>query len=807
MDMIRHFAPGTDPYKSCGSDRIPYRPAEGERITVRCLAEGGVPELTLCVDGEKKMIPGTPDPETAAHCFRFDIGPFRAESRVEYRIREGTVQTKLCPFTVLRWAALAECRALYLIKDGVFAELSLDTGRTVLLHASPKAHGFELRPCAELPPAGKAVESCELTGGAEGSTLLLEREPFRLILRNAHGETLFSLIHAVFALNADGEVAKYRLKCRAAGHGFYGFGEKFDRVNQRGSKVRALVYERFTHQGECSYLPVPWFFTDCGYGVYCASDTETSYDLTGYDGNDTRLVLEGEAEAGAFPTFHLLTGTPAVLLQALQRLTGPCALPPDWAFGPWISANGWNSQAEAMEQVEQLHRTGIPATVMVLEAWSDESTFYIWNGARYSPRLGGNFRYTDFAFDPDGPWPDPRALVNELHKNGLHLVLWQIPALKPAQGVKNGDTERQVMLDEREAIENGYCVQNADGTPYRIPDKWFAGSLVPDFTNPAAVDWWFQKRRYLVEDLGIEGFKTDGGEFIYDPECRFHNGKTGAEMRNLYPVCYTRAYYDFLQRAGGGVTFSRAGYTGAQKSPLHWAGDQVSTFGEMRAQLRAGLSAGLSGIPFWGFDLAGFAGDLPNTELYLRAAAMALFSPVMQFHSEPRSGQFGDSARRSWVNDRSPWNMARVNGSPEIVAAYRRLAELRMKLLPYICREAAFTARTGRPLLCHPVYEFPQDAHVWDMEDEYLFGRGLLVAPVLEEGTGRRDVYLPDGTWTDFWTGETLAGRKSIAAAAPLGLIPVYISPRASKEDRALFRDAWDGGRSAGVGSREEKRE
>jgi alpha-glucosidase (family GH31 glycosyl hydrolase) len=246
-------------------------------------------------------------------------------------------------------------------------------------------------------------------------------------------------------------------------------------------------------------------------------------------------------------------------------------------------------------------------------------------------------------------------------------------------------------------------------------------------------------------------------------------------MRNLYPVSYTQAYYDFLQEGERkGVTFSRAGYWGSQRRPLHWAGDQLSTFEELKSQLKAGLSAGMSGVLFWGFDLGGFAGDLPSTDLYLRAAAMATFCPIMQFHSEPRSGQYGDSRRRDWVNDRSPWHMARVNGAPEIIEIYRSFAKLRMKLIPYIYEEARFCVRKGRPLMAHLILDYPEDEKVLDLEDQYLFGRYLLVAPVLEEKARSRKVYLPEGRWFDFWTGEPMEGGTYKEVNCPLNILPVF---------------------------------
>ncbi|MDD4369454.1 MAG: glycoside hydrolase family 31 protein, partial [Oscillospiraceae bacterium] len=628
-----------------------------------------------------------------------------------------------------------------------------------------------------LSRAALSLTLAEPYASASGSNVLvsLDPNPFRLALGDAENPADPALCCAdlrgiSLIAQPDGLITDFFIPLILSGQGFFGCGEKFDRVNQRGLQPRNLVYENYTQQGRHTYLPTPWLFSDRHWGFFAETEAETRWDLSHYEEDRVSGSFSGQTDDGRFHPLHLWLGDPARLLQRLTHLQGAPALPPPWAFGPWMSANGWATQKEAEEQLQMTRDLDIPATVMVLEAWSDEETFYIWNGARYIPQRQA-FKYEDFSFPADGPWPDPRAFTKTLDEAGLHLVLWQIPIIRPISDNQN----QQLRLDEREAIAQGYCVQNPDGTPFRIPDKWFSGSLLLDFSNPQAASWWLEKRRYLCEALNVEGFKTDGGEFVYLPEARFANHKTGVSMRNLYPALYTQAYYDFLnQNCRQGVTFSRAGYSGSQYRPLHWAGDQLSQYSELRGQLTAGLSAGLSGILFWGFDIGGFAGELPDSDLYLRSAAMGCFSPVMQFHSEPRNGQYGDSRRRDWINDRSPWNMARVNAAPEIITAYRRLAKLRMKMLPYLYAEARHSVATGRPLMAHLIYDYPDCRQSLLCEDQYMLGQSLLVAPILEEATTSREVWLPKGQWFDFWSGRPVTGGETILVNSLLGEIPVF---------------------------------
>jgi alpha-D-xyloside xylohydrolase len=447
-------------------------------------------------------------------------------------------------------------------------------------------------------------------------------------------------------------------------------------------------------------------------------------------------------------------------------MTGEPVLPPDWAFGPWVSANRWKSQKDVEEQLDKIEQSGYPATSLVIEAWSDEATFYLWNGAEYDLKDGGEpFSASDLRFRE--PWPNPQAMIERMHRMGIKLVLWQIPALKQ---LEEGEHCPQHDRDDAFALEQGFVVENVDGTPYQIPRQWFIGAHVPDFTVPELCSWWMEKRRYLLE-MGVDGFKTDGGEFMHDLSVRFHNGQSAVTMRNRYVADYEAAY---TRAIGENRTlFSRAGYLGAQQTPIHWAGDQVSSFEEMRSVLGAGLSLGLSGVPFWSFDIGGFAGPLPSAELYLRSTAMATFVPVMQWHSEPLGGQFGGFDTGS-VNDRSPWNIALHAKDQRVERVARFYARLRMNLLPELLRQAKIATQLRLPMMRHLVLDYPDDAQAQSCHDEFLLG-DLLVAPVLHEGASGRDVYLPQGQWHSFLTRETLEGGQTVFVTADRDEIPAFL--------------------------------
>jgi alpha-glucosidase (family GH31 glycosyl hydrolase) len=507
---------------------------------------------------------------------------------------------------------------------------------------------------------------------------------------------------------------------------------------------------------------MPWFLSSRGYGFYLETARRASFDLAASEPGVWQV--EVATSAGAL-TAHIFAGNgPAENLRAFSRLTGQAQLPPDWVFGPWMSGNEWNTQAEVMRQVDLTRDYDIPATVMVIEAWSDETTFYIWNGAQYEPRPGDQaFHYGDFTFPADGPWPDPKRMVEELHRRGIRLILWQIPVLK-----KMDEPHPQHDPDQLTALERGFVLRDDSGRPYRVRPLWFNDALLLDPSNPAAQDWWLAKRAYLLDDLGIDGFKTDGGEHLWADDVVMNNGARGDEAINLYPNLYVGMYHRLMrERRRPPMTFSRAGYVGAQSFPCHWAGDENSTWPAFRATLLAGLNAGLSGIIFWGWDIGGFSGEIPGAELYLRGTAMATFCPIMQYHSELNNHQLPS-------RDRTPWNIAERTGHPEVIDIYREFAHLRMRLLPYLKAEALYCVESGEPLMRPLFLDWPDDPITWELYDQYTFGRSLLVAPVLEPGASGRRVYLPAGDWLDFWSDEPVRGGQWIDVEAALDRIPVF---------------------------------
>lgn len=547
----------------------------------------------------------------------------------------------------------------------------------------------------------------------------------------------------------------------------YGFGEKFDSVDQKGKLVRACVREKCFQQGEYAYCSMPFFMTPDGFGIYVDTYVEVDFDFRkeGEIGISYPVGSKGE-----IADIWLLEGSMKEILFQFRSLTGFPRVFPKWALGAWMSSNRWSTQDELEEQRALTKKHGFPHNVMVVEPWSDLTTHALFKGSTAKVREDMKYPLSEISFSQ--PWSDPKQLIDRLHADGLHLLLWIVP-IYAQQGCMESEYNVQLCLNEGERVKaRKECVLNADGTPYYIPHTWCVGSMVPDFTSESAREHWFNRFHYLKE-LGIDGFKTDGGEFIHDKTVKFSDGTTGLEGQNRYCEDYTAAFAQFMQEQG--IVFSRAG---GQRSPAFavlWAGDQESTWQEFRSILKAGLSAGLSGFSLWGFDIAGFSGYLPSKELYSRAMQTAAFVPVMQWHSDPVSNGRCDFTGAWTNNDRSPWNIAAFHKDERLLNTVRKQFYLHYNLLPYFYNLMLESSRTGVPVLRHLALEFPEDERAQGVEDEFLLGASLLVAPVTEDYISKRNVYLPAGSWYELYSGEKTEGGRILEVELKEDRLPVFL--------------------------------
>ena len=599
----------------------------------------------------------------------------------------------------------------------------------------------------------------------------------------------------------------------AANEHVCGFGERYDGLDQRGQELDSVVFEQYKNQGlhRRTYMPMPFAHVVGGQGWGFWVQTTSRVWFSVGVANPGELRIEAEVNAplrkelnvllanetnaplstsSAHAPLHMskpiLTvsiyrGSPRHVLHSFLDAVGHPRELPESVFGLWASGNEWNTQAEVMRQARLHRHYDIPISNLVIEAWSDESTFTIFRDAQYEIRSDGSAHHLkDFTFPADGAWPNPKEMVDDLHEQGICVYLWQIPLLK-----MRPHPTGQAAADARYAIDHHLVIERLSASGRRIPYRnrgwWFPLALMPDLSHPETIRWWAAKRRYLVEELGIDGFKTDGGEHAWGYDLVYQDGARGADRNNTFPVYYAQTYGDLLEACGKApLTFSRSGYTGSQAHGAFWAGDENSTWEAFRWSMIAGLSAAACGIFYWGWDIAGFSGPLPSPELYVRAMAASAFIPIMQYHSE-----FNHHKLPS--RDRTPWNMAEHYQDPSIISDVRKIVQLRVRLIPYLKAQAKKSIATSSPLMRPLFFEHPNDPQIWDRIQWYV-GDDVLVAPVLEEGASSWEVYLPQGEWIHAHTGVSQPGKTLVTVdVSQRTSIPIFVRAEAWPELASIF--------------------
>ncbi|GAA2736564.1 glycoside hydrolase family 31 protein [Pedococcus aerophilus] len=803
LSGVFHSPYGADElYGAQPTERAPRDPMAGESVVVKATTWPVSPGQTVWVTWKKNGVDQTPigaafDYNNGNNSYwKIALGSFARGDQIQYWVNAdvdgaGARQVGPYSFTATSWSGTGNVTG-YVNNSSSVDVTTTDTGggsfTPKVRFTFPAADRFHV----QIAPKGTGLNITGTTGytvtDSAGTLTLatskmqvkIQKTPYRVSVYKADGTTLISRQYdpATFrnlGWASDGSTTVSKIEdhwLTPAGERIEGLGERYDQTNQRGNDVHNYVYNQYQDQGPTkrTYLSVPFFTNSAGYGIYVPSTRYSQFNLGTTRSDMAGFTVDTGGAAASTMDYYFFTGTPAEILDAYTATTARPKLPPKWAFGLWMSANEWNTQAEVNAELANVTSSGIPHSAMVLEQWSDEATFYLWHGATYTPKPGsGALTYADLTFPPGSAWSDPKAMVTAAHNQGIKMVLWQIPVLKENFDTNPATAPQQHLNDRSYAAAQGYLVGDGSGAPYRIPTgQWFGDSTVPDFTNTAATNWWMSKRSYLFDDIGIDGLKTDGSEALFGRNLTVSDGRKGDEMHNAYPNEYTRAYSNFVQtKTGGtGALFSRAGTSGAQANSIFWAGDQASTFSAFQQAVKAGISSGQSGIPFWAWDMAGFTGTFPSSELYLRSAAQATFSPIMQYHSEKSNPSTSEA--------RTPWNVQARTGDTSVLPTFKKFANVRMNLVPYLYTEAKQAADTGLPMMQAMGIQYPADATAGAQDQQYMFGRQLLVAPITTQGATSKSVYLPAGEWYDFWNGGRAIGAGTKTYNAGTDSIPVF---------------------------------
>ena len=584
---------------------------------------------------------------------------------------------------------------------------------------------FKQRETSPGPSCRRGEDSRSIRYSTDYGTIEIQKYPWRIVLKDAKGRVLTQTRHLIdndssqvkllpfsfIKRGSDNSRSVNPVLTLAPGERIYGCGESFTSLNKVGQKVHLSVTDPQGPETDGQYKPVPFYFSNRGYGIFMHTSAPVTCDFGASYIGANRMFM-GDELLDLFVFF----GEPKDILDEYTNVTGKSPMLPLWSFGTWMSRITYFSQQEGLEIAKQLRGHKIPSDVIHFDTG--------WFGVDWQ---------CDYQFAKDR-FENPVGMLRQLAKDGFHTCLWQLPYFTP----KNRFFP--------EIVEKGLHVRNATGgMPYE--------DAVLDFSNPETVGWYQQKILGLLKQ-GVSTIKCDFGEAA--PYNGFyHSGKGGLYEHNLYPLRYNKALWEAVEQQypGEGIIWARSAWAGSQRYALHWGGDAATTNTGMLGDLRGGLSFGLSGFSFWSHDMGGFVTASPE-DIYRRWLPFGFLSSHTRAHGAPPT---------------EPWLI-----SESFTEAFRECAEMKYKLMPYVYAQAKDCSERGLPMVRALLVEFPHDQGAWLVEDEYMFGSQMLVAPLLESGTGR-DVYLPRGKWIDYQTGKVYEGGYQHIEA---GRIPCVILVR-----------------------------
>ena len=573
----------------------------------------------------------------------------------------------------------------------------------------------------------------------ETGNLLLEEEMPHILFPNARNYTA-----------EQGDL--WRIEANFAAHDgerFHGLGQhQHGRLDQKGCVIDLLQMN--------TEVVIPFAISSRGYGLVWNNPGTGRVELAE---NRTRWVMDATAQLD----YIVIAGDgPAPILTEYTALTGRPPMMPDWAMGFWQCKLRYKTQEEALAVAREYKRRKLPIDCLVID-------FFNWT-------CGGEWR-----IDPDA-FPDPKAMIDELEAMGITPMVSVWPAVNANAENHNDMRDAGYLVTHRRGVQASSIFVDI-GSEGRTALSFY------DATNPEARDYHWARVREGYVRHGFRAFWLDANEpefYPTHPDNMRYRAGDGRAVTNAYPVLHQKGYAEHMAADGveDGLLLSRSAWLGTQRYPVVvWSGDVDSTFPDFARQVRAGLNMALSGIPWWTTDIGGFKhGDIHDPafrELMIRWFQYGAFCPVFRLHGfrqdsqgDPRLGRdflFGGAGNEVWSFGEEAYG---------ILSAYLHLRE---RLKPYIADQMRMAHETGLPPMRPLLVDFPNDPEAAAVEDSFMFGPDLLVAPVLELGARRRTVYLPAGArWTDAWTGEPRDAGTTVTVDAALDRIPVFLKDDAS---------------------------
>lgn len=553
-------------------------------------------------------------------------------------------------------------------------------------------------------------------------TVQINKNPWRVVLKDKTGRILSQ---TVTLRDADSTQVKYTpfsfikrgsdnarrinpVFTLTADEMIFGCGESATGLNKVGQKVNLFVTDPQGPETDQMYKPIPFFMSNRGYGMFMHTSAPVTCDF-GATYIGLNKMFMGDENLDLFVFF----GEPKDILDEYTDLVGKPGMPPLWSFGTWMSRITYFSEKEGYDVAANIRKNKYPCDVIHFDTgWFDVD----WQ--------------CDYKFS-ENRFQNPQQMLKDLKSQGFHVCLWQLPYFTP----KNRYFP--------ELIKKDMYVKNGNGElPYE--------DVVLDFSNPETVKWYQDKLAGLL-NIGVSTIKVDFGEAA-PLNGIYASGKSGWYEHNLYPVRYDMAVSEITKKLHNeNIMWARAAWAGSQRYPLHWGGDAATTNTGMLGTLRAGLSFGLSGFSFWSHDMGGFVKSTPE-DLYCRWLPFGFLTSHTRAHGAPPT---------------EPW----LYDSKRVQDVFRKSAEMKYRLMPYVYAQAKECTEKGLPMLRALFVEFPDDPGAWKVDDEYLFGSQILVAPLLESGITGRTVYLPEGKWIDYQTEKVYEGGWHRIEAGSLPII------------------------------------
>jgi len=535
---------------------------------------------------------------------------------------------------------------------------------------------------------------------------------------------------------------------------FFGLGEKSGALDRRGKSFKMWNSDKpcYATDEDPLYKSIPFFMSNFGYGIFYDNTFKSEFNFGATSGDYYSFSSPG----GEMVYYFIFGPSYKQIIERYTQLTGKPIMPPEWALGFSQCRGLYTNEKLARDVALEFRKRRIPCDIIYQDiGWTQNLQDFEWNKKAYE---------------------NPKKMVSDLAALGFKMIVSQDPVISRGNSTDWHESQNNGK-QWREADSLGYFVNDIrTGKSYDMPWPWGGNCGVVDFTKPEVADWWGKNQQKVLND-GVRGFWTDMGEPAWCNEesterlfMKHHLGMH-AEIHNVYGLTWDKVVTEQFEKRNPNkriFQMTRSAFAGMQRYTFGWSGDSgdgddvLNGWNKLAAQVLLGQSAGMGLIPFWTTDISGYCGDIKDrdamAELYIRWMQFGVFNPLSRAHHE------GNNAAEPWTF------------GTEAERICRDAINLKYRLHPYFYTYARNAYDSGLPLMRALFLEYPDDTETFKLESEFLLGKELLVAPVVEKEASVKQVYLPLGEWIDYTDGVTVyQGKKWITYPVTLSTIPLFV--------------------------------